>query len=164
MVRHADKPTAQASIAISATPERVWQLVTDINLPARFSAEFQGARWLASDGPRLGARFVGRNRHQAVGEWETTCTVVWFEPERTFGYAVEDVDHPVARWRFDLAPTDAGTSLTMWAEMGLGRSGLTYLIKKYPDREEEIVADRLAEWRANMEATLAGIKDLAEAV
>ena len=147
---------------IAAPPDRVWDLVTDINVPARFSTEFQGADWLDGGGPSLGARFVGRNGHAATGTWETTCTVIWFESQRSFGYAVNDIDDPAARWRFDLEPTGRGTRLTMWAQMGPGRSGVTYFIHKYPDREEEIVANRLEEWRTNMAATLAGIKGLAE--
>lgn len=163
MVRYSDKPSVELSVEIAAPASAVWDLVTDINLPARFSTEFQGADWLDADGPRLGARFVGRNGHRAAGEWQTTCTVTWFDPPHSFGYSVNDIDDPAARWRFDLAPTTTGTRLTMWAEMGPGRSGVTYFITKYPDREEEIVANRLNEWRTNMEATLAGIKALAEA-
>ena len=97
-----------------------------------------------------------------AGSWETTCTVIWFEPFRDFGFAVNDIDSPAARWRWRLEPTASGTQLTMWAEMGPGRSGVSWFIYKHPDREEEIIATRLEEWRANMEATLAGIKSLAE--
>lgn len=163
MVRYADKPTVELSVEIAAPIAAIWYLITDINLPARFSNEFQGADWLDEDGPRLGARFVGRNGHRPTGEWQTTCTITWFDPERSFGYTVNDLDDPAARWRFDISPTPQGARLTMWAEMGPGRSGVTYFIKKYPEREEEIVANRLVEWRTNMEATLAGIKALAEA-
>ncbi len=162
MVRYADKPTVQVTIEIAAAPAAVWDLVTDINLPARFSSEFQGAEWIDTDGPRRGARFIGRNRHRAVGEWETTCTVVWFDPLRTFGYAVNDLANPAARWRFDLEPQGAATRLTMWAQLGPGRSGLTPFIEKYPEREEEIVSHRLDEWRSNIEITVAGIKAVAE--
>ena len=163
MVRYADKPTVEVTAEIAAAPQAVWSLVTDINLPARFSDEFQGAEWLDGASPARGARFVGRNGHAATGEWETTCTVMWFEPERTFGYVVNDVTDPAASWRFDLTPSGDGTRLTMWAEMGPGRSGITYFIHKYPEREEEIVANRLLEWQRNMQATVAGIKALAEA-
>jgi hypothetical protein len=141
----------------------VWSLVTDIDLPARFSNEFQGAEWLDGTEPALGARLVGRNSHAAVGEWETTCTVEWFEPHRTFGYAVNDPESPAAKWRFNLESVGQGTRLTMWAQMGPGGSGISYFIHKYPEREEEIIANRLVEWQSNMEATLAGIKALAEA-
>jgi len=163
MVRYTDRPTAEVTVEITAPQEVVWPLVIDINLPARFSNEFLGAEWLDGAEPALGARFVGRNGHAAVGEWETTCTIEWFEPHRTFGYAVNDPASPAAKWRFDLEKSEDGTRLTMWAQMGPGRSGISYFIHKYPEREEEIVANRLVEWRSNMEATLAGIKALAEA-
>ena len=162
MARYADKPSAEVSIDIAAAPEVVWDLVTDINLPARFSSEFQGADWLDDDTPALGARFTGRNKHGIAGSWETTCTITWFEPLRDYGYTVDDLDSPAARWRYTLEPSDAGTRLTMWAEMGPGRSGISWFIYKHPDQEEEIIATRLQEWRVNMEATLAGIKALAE--
>ena len=97
-----------------------------------------------------------------AGSWETTCTITWFEPLRDYGYIVNDLDSPPARWRFRLEPSPAGTQLTMWAEMGPGRSGVSWFIYKHPDREEEIIARRLEEWRVNMEATLSGIKSLAE--
>lgn len=163
MARYADKPSAEISVDIAASPEVVWDLVTDINLPARFSTEFQGADWIDSDTPALGARFTGRNKRGEATRWDTTCTITWFEPLRDFGYTVEDIESPAARWRYMLKPSDAGTRLTMWAEMGPGRSGISWFIYKHPDQEEQIIATRLEEWRVNMEATLAGIKSLAEA-
>jgi uncharacterized protein YndB with AHSA1/START domain len=162
MVRYAETPTTEVQVDIAAPPERVWRLVTDINIPARFSNEFQGAEWLDGAEPALGSRFVGRNGHDVAGMWETTCTVIWFEPLRSFGYAVNDIESPAARWRFDLEPSGDGTKLTMWAQIGPGRSGVSWFIYKHPEREEEIIANRLVEWRTNMEATLAGIKTLAE--
>ena len=44
-MRYEDGPTAQVEILIDAPIEEVWQLVTDIDLPARFSNEFAGAAW-----------------------------------------------------------------------------------------------------------------------
>jgi len=78
MTRFADGPVVEVSVSIDAPVEVVWDLVTDINIAARFQDEFQEAEWL-DDGPRLGARFVGRNR---MGDqtWETTSTIVAFEP------------------------------------------------------------------------------------
>ena len=67
---YADCPTVDVDVLIDAPIERVWQLVTDIELPARFSSEFLGATWL-DEGPRVGARFVGRNqprRDRRVGD------------------------------------------------------------------------------------------------
>jgi len=161
-MRYTDSPTAEVEVAISAPVERVWELVSDINLPARFSSEFRGAEWL-DGGPALGARFVGRNSHSAIGEWQTTCTLTRYEAQRAFEWAVGDLEQPAARWRFELEPTADGVRLRQWAQMGPGRSGLTPAIERMPEKEERIVARRLEEWRTNMAANLQGIKGLAEA-
>lgn len=161
--RYADGPTTEVEVHVEAEPAAVWRYVTDIELPARFSEEFLGARWLdGADACAVGARFAGRNRHEAIGEWETTCTVVEVEPERVLTYAVTDPDRPSATWRFRLEPTDEGTRLSQWVRLGPGPSGLTPAIERAPDKEERIVAARLRELRRNMQATLEGIKALAE--
>lgn len=162
MVKYADAPQAEVEVAIDAPPADVWELITDISLPARFSPELQGADWV-DDGPALGATFHGHNKHAVVGEWTTTSTVTAFEEGAVFEWTVGDVDDKTARWRFDLAPDGAGSRLRFSAEMGPGPSGLTMAIQRMPDREEDIVANRLAEWTANMQVTLDGIKGLAEA-
>jgi uncharacterized protein YndB with AHSA1/START domain len=162
MVKYADGPTTEVEIGIDAPPAAVWPLLTDINTPAAFSNEFQGAEWI-DEGPALGARFEGRNRHDVAGEWRVTCTVTGFEPERVFEWTVGDVGSKAARWRYELAPDGAGCQLRFCAEMGPGPSGLTPAIDRMPDREEDIVARRLGEWTGNMTSTVEGIKRLAEA-
>jgi len=148
---------------VAAPPDHVWPLVTEIMTPARFGTELQEATWLDPDaGPRLGARFKGRNCHPAGGEWETTSTIVDFVPERRFGWAVGDPEQPSALWRLELAPEGDGTRLRYWAQLGPGPSGTTSVIEKMPDKEERIIARRLEEWEKNMTATITGIKGLAE--
>ena len=67
-------------------------------------------------------------------------------------------------WRFTISPVERGTvELEMWFQMGPGRGGLNFAIDRMPDKEERIVARRLSEHTANMERTLAGIKQLGEA-
>jgi uncharacterized protein YndB with AHSA1/START domain len=162
-MRYADCPTVEVEVHVEAPPARVWALVTDIDLPARFSSEFQEGIWLEEAGAAtLGAQFKGRNRHPARGEWETTSTVVACEPERVFGWAVGDPEHPAASWRFELEADAGGTRLRQWARMGPAPSGVTMVIEAMPDMEERIVARRLEEWRGNMLATVEGIKALAE--
>jgi len=162
-MRYADGPEMIVSVEIEAPVATVWGLVTDINLPARFSDEFQGAEWLdAPHGPALGATFRGRNHIQRIGGWEVVCTVTEFESERRFGWAVGDLAAPAARWRFELEPIGSGTLLRQWAHMGPGQSGLTPRIEAHPEREEAIVEMRLETWKRNMEATIGGIKALAE--
>jgi uncharacterized protein YndB with AHSA1/START domain len=161
-VRYADGPTAEAEVVVDAPAERVWELVRDIELPARFSNELQGAEWLDEPGP--GARFVGRSHHPALGSWETTSWVTRYEPLRAFAWAVSDPDEPSSSWWFLLDPVEGGAGLRLrqGGRMGPAPSGLSIAIQAMPDKEERIVARRLEEWRANLQATVEGIKALAE--
>lgn len=163
-MRYDDGPTVEVSTEIAAPAERVWALVTDIELPSRFSAEFLGATWVDADGPVVGARFVGRNHHDALGEWETTSYVTRLEPLRRFEWAVTDPESPSASWWFELEPLGPGQVVLRQAtRMGPGRSGLNIAIDAMPDKEERIIARRLAEHERNMQATVDGVKRLAEA-
>lgn len=163
MALYADLPLVTVSTEVAATPAVLWPLITDINLPARFSEEFQGAEWTPpSTGPEPGAMFVGTNKHPAVGEWQVPCSVAVCEPERAFGWDPGGPDTAFAKWRFTLEPIGDSTTLTFTGQMGFGPSGLTPAIEAMPDREEQIVDRRLAEWEKNMTATVEGIKALAE--
>jgi hypothetical protein len=90
-------------------------------------------------------------------------TICEFEPERVFGWAVGDPAVPAARWRFSLEPAGEVTVVRQWMQMGPGESGISELIAQMPDKEHRILRRRLAEHQANMIATLAGIKERAEA-
>lgn len=161
--RYADTPTVEARIWIDAPVGRVWPLVSDVGLMPRMSEELQSAQWLDGvTGPALGARFVGHSRHPALGEWSTTSSVVEFEPERLFAWAVGDPGNPSALWRFRLEAGAGGTELSEWVQLGPGRSGLSLAIDQMPDKEQKIVFVRMREFERNITATLAQIKDLAE--
>lgn len=169
-MRYADRPTVEATVHVAAPPARVWPLVSDIHVVAETSAELQEAQWLpAPEGPAEGSpparghRFRGRNAHPQAGEWETVSEVVECDEERAFGWAVMDPANPSALWRFTLTPVEGGTELRQWAQLGPGPSNLTTVIERMPDKEERIVAGRLREFQQNMERTLDGIKQRAEA-
>ena len=165
-LRYSDCPSTQAEVLIAAPAAVVWALVCDIQLPARFSSEFNGGEWLdGASSPAPGARFTGRNHHPAIGNWETTSTICEFQPEQVLGWAVGDPDQPSALWRFTLvADADGtGTRLTQWMQIGPGPSGISAAIEAMPDKESRILQRRLGEHSANMAATLAGIKEVAEA-
>lgn len=153
----ADGPTISVEAAVDASPAVLWRLITDIELPARFSAEFQGAHWLDGGTAALGARFVGRNANERIGEWTVTCMVIDCRPERCFGWAVGDPDRPTASW----SPSPSRTLLRHRVRLGPGPSGLTAAIAGRPGSERRIVAARLAELRANMQSTVDGLAALA---
>ena len=161
MTRMADGPTVEVAVDISAPPSVVWSLIADINLSARFQDEFVEGEWL-DDEPRVGSRFLGRNR-MGDRQWETTNYVVAYEPEHRFGWAVDDPDNPGATWTFILDATDEGTALTYHRVVGPGPSGLTAAIERHPEREEEFIERRNAVHRDHMFAVIEGVKGLAEA-
>lgn len=173
-MRYADRPGVECDVRIEADPSRVWELVTDIELPVRFSPELQDVRWLdGASQPEIGARFEGHNHNSGLGDWRTVSHVVELEVPRAFGWAVVDQDgrfgattadprNPLATWRFELTPADGGVRLRLGVHIGPARSGLNLLIDRMPEKEEAVVAHRLASLRTAIEGTLAGIKNLAE--
>ena len=161
--RYADKPTVQVQTWIDAPPQRVWAVVSDIELMPTMSQELQSVEWLdGATGPSVGARFVGHNKHEALGEWSTTSEVIEYEPERTLAWAVGDAQNPSAIWRFRLRAKDGGTELSQWMQMGPGRSGLSFAIDQMPEKEQKIVFVRMREFEQNMSSTVEHIKTLAE--
>ncbi|WP_354641475.1 SRPBCC family protein [Kitasatospora camelliae] len=173
-MRYADGPTAHHEVHVEAAPARVWELVTDIHLPTRLSAELQRVEWLDdAAAPAIGARFAGYNHHPVVGDWRTVSQIVELDAERAFGWAVmdadgrygeasDDPDRRMATWRFDLEPEANGTRVRQSVRIGPARSGISPWIDRMPEREEELLVRRLGELRTGMEATLDGLKALAE--
>jgi uncharacterized protein YndB with AHSA1/START domain len=161
--RYADTPTVEASTWIDADPARVWSLVSDIELMPTLSSELQSVAWAEGCvGPRVGARFVGYNEHEAFGQWSTTSHIVSCDEQREFAWAVGEPDRPASMWRFRLTPQGGGTDLSYWMQMGPGRSGLSMAIDSMPDKEQKIVFVRMREFESAIGKTLAAIKRLAE--
>ncbi|MEJ3654218.1 SRPBCC family protein [Actinomycetes bacterium KLBMP 9759] len=162
--RYADTPTVEVETWVDASPERVWEVVSDVELMPSMSAEVQRVEWLDGvRGPAKGARFVGYSKHAAFGEWSTTSHVVECEEPKVFSWAVADVEQPSSVWRFTLEPRDGGTALRQWVQMGPGRSGLSFAIDRMPEKEEKIVFVRLREFEQAITGTLAAIKQRVEA-
>jgi hypothetical protein len=156
-MKYSDGPSIEVQLVIEAPIQLIWDLITDINLPAAYSTEFLGAHWM-DDGPALGARFAGRNSHNALGEWETISWVNLYEPMHSFGWAVSDLSNPSATWWFRLEQREDAVAVRQGGRMGPAPSGLTIAITAMPEKEERIVSRRLEKWQRNMACTLKGIQ------
>ena len=166
--RHSDGPGVVVEIDIDAPADVVWNYMTDIGFGARFSEEFVGARWDVDDsgatqGPAVGARFIGSNMHPAIGEWEVPCYVDRCDEPKEFGWVTSDPDNPGARWRFEAASIAGATRLRYSVIIGPGPSGINRAIVAMPDKEPRILARRVDEHRSNMTRVIEGIKAAAEA-
>jgi len=101
-----------ASIEIDAAPEVVWSLVADITRMGEWSPECVRAEWEDdSTSPEPGAHFHGYNR-AGTFEWDAPCIVTDCEPGKVFAFAVPRGGAPLNVWRFEFAPSGAGTTLT----------------------------------------------------
>lgn len=159
----ADGPGMLVEVDVRAPVEAVWEKVVDINLPARFSEEFTGARWADGvDRPAIGAQFIGSNTHPAIGEWEVPCFVDRYVEHEEFGWVSADLDNPGARWRFELSSIAGATRLRYVMHIGPGPSGISVAIEAMPEREPRILFRRIEEHRANMQRVIDGIKEIVE--
>jgi hypothetical protein len=103
---------SSASIEVDAPPDVVWNLVADITRMGEWSPECVRAHWEGdATGPAVGAHFHGYNK-AGTFEWDAPCIVTDCEPGRVFAFAVPRGGDTINRWRFEFAPSGAGTTLT----------------------------------------------------
>lgn len=157
-----DRPTVSVEARIAASAQRVWDLVSDVELMPRFSDELQSVEWIDGDSPRVAACFAGTNVHPLMGKWTTRSQIIECDPPRVFAWAVGNPDEPAATWRFDVADADDEIHLRYTASIGPGGSGVSMMVDRDPQRRDEIVSARLSQFEQSMAATVAGIKALAE--
>ena len=82
--RVADGQGVVVEVDTDARPRAVWEVISDINMPARFSEEFLGAEW-TSEGPvGVGSTFRGRNSIPNIFDWETDCIVTAWQERSAF--------------------------------------------------------------------------------
>ncbi|MGH3738100.1 MAG: SRPBCC family protein [Micromonosporaceae bacterium] len=152
-------PTAQSSIEIAAPPELVYDLVSNVPDTGKWAAETDRCRWLGgADGPAVGARFQGRNRHKGR-VWATTCEVTHAEPGRRFEFRVRTAGVPSASWRYTIEPTAAGCRVTE-STLRLAPRPVALLV----NRALLGIPDRDSHNQANIERTLAQLKTYAESM
>ena len=162
-LRYSDCPTVEVTLTIAASPDAVWALVSDIQLPARFSSEFLGADWL--DGvtaPEAGASSAATVTPRSASGRRRPRSVTTSPGEGSGGRSAT----PTSRQPRGVSPsslTALGRHSRSGCRWGRRAAGSTLAIDAMPEKESKILHRRLAEHQANMQATLAGIKRVVEA-
>jgi uncharacterized protein YndB with AHSA1/START domain len=151
----------QASIDIDASPETVYQLISDLPSMGRWSPECYRCDW--RDGATAaapGVRFRGRNRI-GIRRWSTDGTVVVAEPGRELTFDVAYYGMPVARWSYRITPREGGgvtlTESTEDRRGGVVKALGAMLLAGTPGM------DRTSRNNDTMHVTLRRLKEAAEA-
>lgn len=112
----------EASATVSAAPETLWDLVSDVTRMSEWAPETVSCEWL--DGvnqPLIGARFRGENefgdKHRTL-----TCEITESAPGRRFQYVAKAGRLRVGTWTYDFDPQPDGS--TVVTESIHGRKGL----------------------------------------
>lgn len=156
-MRMSDHPSVSVETTIKADSERIYELISDLDVMASFGTEFVSGEWVSGRPGTVGSAFLGRQRLGDL-EWETTSTVTKANNPTTFAWKVGDVENYTAEWTFSLRRTPSGTEVNYAFAHGPGPSGLRTRIEAAPDREEAIIDSRLATLQENMIKTLEGVR------
>ncbi len=151
-----DAEALEVTIDVAASPERVWELVSDVCRMPAWSPQVLSTRLRSgSERVELGARFTSKNHHGDL-EWVTHGEVVRFRAPEEIAFRIEE---NWVIWSFGLEPTNGGTRVVQRREVPDGISELSAeLTDGFMGGQEAFTATM----RAGMLQTLDGLKAAAE--
>jgi hypothetical protein len=147
----------EESVVVAATPEALFDLVTDIGRTGEWSPICTGCWWDdPADAGQVGAWFTGRNE-LPDRSWETRSKVVVADRPSEFAFLVGD---GFVRWGYTFQPATEGTLLTeSWHFLP---AGIEMFHQKYGEQAMAEIEERTKAARTGIPATLAAIKRIAE--
>ncbi|NYF97124.1 SRPBCC family protein [Janibacter cremeus] len=147
----------QESVTVRASPEALYDLVSDITRTGEWSPVCTSCWWDEDvDTPGVGAWFTGHNE-LPDRTWETRSLVVAAERGHEFAWLVGG---SYVRWGFSFTPTREGTRLTeSWEFLD---DGIAMFREKFGDRADLEIAERTEQALAGIPRTLAAIQQIAE--
>ncbi|TWP36100.1 SRPBCC family protein [Leekyejoonella antrihumi] len=149
--------THEQSIVVEATPEALYDLVSDIARTGEWSPVCTWCRWDdAAQAGQVGAGFTGHNE-LPDRTWDTKSRVVAADRGREFAWVVGG---SFARWGFSFAPDGAATRLTESWQFLPG--GIAMFGEKYGDQAAAEIDERIRLAHDGIPRTLAAIKRVAE--
>lgn len=145
-----------ASITVAATPEQLYDLVSDVPRTGEWSPVCQECWWDEGASGQVGDGFTGRNATPAR-TWETRSRVVAANRGREFAW---EVGAGYVRWGYTMVPAGDATELTEhWEFLP---AGLAFFAERFGERAGEEIAERTRQAHEGIPVTLAAIKRIAE--
>jgi len=145
----------RAEAIIEASPERIWELLTDFAKMASWSPEMVRMVPLKPGGLRVGQWYLGLNRRKAV-VWPTRSVVAALEPGRRLAW---DTKSSGAHWIWELEPVETGTRVVHRRPVP---TRLTLLSRAFAPVALGGSVEHADELEQGMARTVAGLKAAAE--
>lgn len=171
--------TASASVTVDATPQQVYDVVSDITRTGEWSPVCRSAEWVDPGRTGEGAQFLGHN-DDGTKQWTTTSTVVAARPGEEFAW---EVGKGYVRWGYtiravedgsdDSGSDDDGSDDDGSDGTGTPRTELThswevlpalhpFYADKYGDQAQTVLATRADSAHASIPRTLETLKGIIE--
>jgi uncharacterized protein YndB with AHSA1/START domain len=107
--------SGEVSLHMKASPQQIWELLSDVTRIGEFSPETFEAQWTrGSSGPAVGATFRGHVKRNGVGPiYWTPCVVTQCVPGEVFEFAVGlSAEKAMNTWGYRLQAQNEGTRVT----------------------------------------------------
>lgn len=152
----------EARVVVDATPDAVYDVVSDITRMGEWSPETVSCEWTTGDGPKVGATFNGTNR-RGPNEWTTPNTVIAAEPGLEFTWVVGTPEVIACTWGYRIDASGGATTLTQFFELGDAPVGFREMMASHGDEDRDrIVEARRNQLVADMGMTIERIKAVVE--
>jgi len=144
----------EASINITASPEAVYALVSDLSRMGEWSPESTGGQWLDGGTGKAGDWFEGHNR-SGERTWTRRSEIVVADRGHEFTFVVAGVEANCTWWSYEMTATENGTALTE-------RWWIVNLTEALQAVTAEQLQGRIDQTLGSIETTLAAVKAEAE--
>jgi hypothetical protein len=105
--------TDSVSRYIEATPEALYELISDVTRTPEYSPEVVKCTWKkGATGPAVGARFKAINHAGRIPDWPNWPIVTVADPGKTFAFERTEVGGGTIEWRYVFEPQGTGTLVT----------------------------------------------------
>jgi len=151
--------TDSADRYIEATPEVLYDFISDVTRTPEISPEIVSCTWIApATGPAVGARFKAINHAGRGPDWPNKPVVVTADPGREFAFARTEKFAGTVEWRYRFVPEGTGTrvyeSYTVTNELTVVGWFIISVLYGLKDRRSDL--------RAGMTATLDSLARLTQ--
>ncbi|WP_328843463.1 SRPBCC family protein [Streptomyces sp. NBC_00258] len=138
---------------VDLAPDSVYSLISDVSMIENWSPSASAVSYEPGGGPRVGARFSGRNRRDGR-EWVTYSEVVQADTGVAFAFVVGGAEKGIVRWDWHLYKQGAGSIVQQtWrllrTDPVLGNAPEDlYALRDHMANSAEATLISLAEWIA----------------